>query len=146
LPFALLLVDMIAGHHCERNPTFQIAKVLLILAARSDAVRKVINVDAMLFDVTHNLRKEKRVEETTRQSAVTYVLLEASQLVGSHRVRLPDHGNDVHFAVQVSHKLDVDLFQPAPSGSDEVEATVDSVVNDLVSVDLDLRLEILVVL
>lgn len=58
-----------------------------------------------------------------------YTLLEASQVRWAQRVRLGNHGDQVHTGAQSLHDFDIERLQGMASRSDEVQTCVDTEVN-----------------
>ena len=76
------------------------------------------------------------------QWGYAYASLEAGDLFIGKGVRLGDDGNQVDLVVKAAHNLDVERLQRVPSGLDEEDAGMDTVVHDVHAVDLILRIKV----
>jgi len=72
--------------------------------------------------------------------------LESLQLNLGNGVRLGDHRNDVHLAVQLLHAHQIQRLESVPGGADEVQADVDAAVVARHQRSLDLQLLLQIVL
>lgn len=69
-------------------------------------------------------------------------MLEQGNLLVRKGVSLGNHWNQVDLGVQAAHDLNVERLQGVAGGLDEVDARVDTVVNDVGSVDLVFGLQV----
>ena len=76
---------------------------------------------------------------------VSYSLLEQSNLLIGEGVCLGNDRDQVDLGVQPAHNLNVQRFQGVTGGLDEVDTGVDTVVNDVGTVDLIFGLQISIV-
>jgi hypothetical protein len=72
----------------------------------------------------------------------TYSLLELGDLLISQSISLGNDWDQVDLGVQTAHDLNVERLKGVTSRLDEVDASMNAVVNDIHSVDLILRLEV----
>jgi hypothetical protein len=94
------------------------------------------------------------------EGSATYALLEANDLLVGQGVSLGNDGDQVNLSVKAAHNLDIDLLEPVEvkgqcttwnvekvcarvtSGLDKVEAGVDTIVDNFLTVDAVLLLEV----
>ena len=69
-------------------------------------------------------------------------MLEQGNLLVRKGVSLGNHWNQVDLGVQAAHDLNVERLQGVAGGLDEVDARVDTVVNDVGTVDLVFGLQV----
>lgn len=77
-----------------------------------------------------------------QQDGQTYSLLEGSNLLVGHGVRLSDDGDQVDLLVKTLHELNIESLERVAGGGDEVQASVDTGVGDLAAVDSVLLVEV----
>lgn len=77
-----------------------------------------------------------------QQDRQTYSLLEGSNLLVGHGVRLGDDGDQVDLLVKTLHELNIESLERVTGGGDEVQASVDAGVGDLAAVDSVLLVEV----
>lgn len=72
----------------------------------------------------------------------TYSLLEQSNLLIGQGIGLGNDGDQVDLGVQAAHDLDIQRLEGVASGLDEVNTSVDTVVDNVAAVNLVLSLEV----
>jgi hypothetical protein len=72
----------------------------------------------------------------------TYTLFEGGNLVIGKSIGLGDHRNEVDLGVQTAHDLDIERLERVASGLDEVDTSVDAVVDNVHAVDLVLGVQV----
>lgn len=72
----------------------------------------------------------------------TYTLLERENLLVCESVGLGNNGNEVNLGVQPAHDLNIERLQRVTSGLNEVNACVNTVVDNVHAVDLVLGVEV----
>jgi hypothetical protein len=78
----------------------------------------------------------------TLNDSGTYTLLEGGNLVVGESVGLCDDGNQVDLGVQAAHNLDIERLERVTSWLNEVDTSVDAVVNNVHAVDLVLGIQV----
>lgn len=71
-------------------------------------------------------------------------LLEFDDFLVREGISLGNHGDEVDFGVQLTHEFDINLLERVACGLEEIDAGVDTVVDNLLAVDSVLLLEICV--
>lgn len=74
--------------------------------------------------------------------ADSYPLLEHGDFIVGQSIGLGDHWNQVDLVVQSAHNFNVEGLQRVAGGLDEVDTGVDTVVDDVCTVDFVLSLEV----
>jgi len=110
--------------------------VELVAGALEDLDRVVLDIGEDLLGLAEKNKYRKKG---------TYSLLEQSNLLVRKSIGLGNDGNQVDLGVQPAHDLNVQRLQGVARRLDEVDARVDTVVNDVGAVDLVLGLEVGVV-
>lgn len=79
---------------------------------------------------------------STYRNRTSYPLFESRDLIIGQSVRLRNNGNQVDLGVEPTHHLDVQGLQRMASGLNEIDASVNAVVNNVHTVDLVFRIEV----
>ena len=72
----------------------------------------------------------------------THALLEGGNFVIGESVGLGNNRDQVDLGVQAAHDLDIERLEGVTSGLDEIDTSVDAVVDDVHAVDLVLGIEV----
>jgi hypothetical protein len=78
----------------------------------------------------------------TLDDSGTYTLLEGGNLIIGESIRLGDDGNEIDLGVQAAHDLNIERLERVTSWLNEVDTSVDAVVNNVHAVDLVLGIQV----
>lgn len=116
--------------------------VKLVAGALEDLDRVVLDIGEDLYNIISHWES---IILIGWELGVSYSLLEQSNLLIGEGVCLGNDRDQVNLGVQSAHDLNVQRLQGVTGGLDEVDTGVNTVVNDVGTIDLVLGLQISVV-
>lgn len=98
--------------------------------------RWLVDLDALGLNDSSDLIEWSALGNTCFDARATYALLERGQVSRAESISLGNHWNQVDARAESLHNLDVERLQGVTGGADEVQASVDTEVDLVISAGL----------